>query len=116
MLWQVDQAFEYLTRMQEADQPDVRYEVSVTRGDTQARGRGVYLREPADSARPVRFTAKVEATFHEVRSPPYQPCFCTRILVISPAQEACEIPSKRKFWMLNFKPYSDDVDKPSTLQ
>jgi len=70
VLWQVDQAFEYLTRMQEADQPDVRYEVSVTRGDTQARGRGVYLREPADSARPVRFTAKVEATFHEVSGLP----------------------------------------------
>ena len=69
---QVDEAFEYLTRMQEADQPDVRYEVSVTRGDTQARGRGVYLREPADSARPVRFTAKVEATFHEVRCRPSQ--------------------------------------------
>ena len=67
MAWQVDEAFEYLTQMQDADQPDVRYEVSVTRGDTQAQGRGVYLREPADSARPVRFTAKVEATFHEVR-------------------------------------------------
>lgn len=63
----MDEAFQYLTQMQEADRPDVRYEVSVTRGDTQAQTRGVYLREPADSARPVRFTAKVEATFHEVR-------------------------------------------------
>ena len=62
----MDEAFQYLTNMREADQPDVRYEVSVTRGDTQAQSRGVYLREPADSARPVRFTAKVEATFHEV--------------------------------------------------
>ena len=67
MVTQVDAAFQYLEQTRDVDQPDARYEVSVSRGDTQAQGRGIYLREPADSTRPVRFTAKVEATFHEVR-------------------------------------------------
>ena len=62
----MDAAFQYLERWQEEDQPDVRFEVAVSRADTQAGGRGIYLREPADTCGAVRFTARVSPTFHEV--------------------------------------------------
>ena len=63
---QVDAAFEYLERWQENDKPDVRFEVAVSRAYTQAGGRGIYLREPADTRGAVCFTARVQPTFHEV--------------------------------------------------
>jgi len=62
---QVGRAFEYLRRAEDADRPDVRYEVGVRRAGGAARARGVYLREPLDALRPVSFTADVRPRLHE---------------------------------------------------
>jgi len=66
---QVGRAFEYLRRAEDADRPDVRYEVGVRRAGGAARARGVYLREPLDALRPVSVTADVRPRLHEAGAP-----------------------------------------------
>lgn len=63
---QVGKAFDYLQQSAEVDMPDVRYTALVKRSDSSASGRGIYLREPADTSSRLTFTVKLEPRFHEV--------------------------------------------------
>lgn len=64
---QVHKAFEYLSKSEEVDQPDVRYEVTVRRSDSQQGGlRGVMLREPLDTAKAATYMCEVQPKLHEV--------------------------------------------------
>ena len=66
-LLQVDAAFDYLMReLQSADTcPDARYAVAVRRSDGGPRTRGLYLREPSDSAADISATVSVTPVLHE---------------------------------------------------
>lgn len=57
-------AFEYLSRSGEADTPDVRYEVAVKRTDSNAEGRGVYVRDAQPLAAPCAFNVTVTPRLH----------------------------------------------------
>lgn len=76
---QVDKAFEYMEAFEGPDTPDVRYAIRVKRADSAERRRGIYLREPLDSTRPVSFTAEVLPMLHEVG-----PCCCLSTRVCGP--------------------------------
>ena len=64
---QVHKAFEYLSKSTDVDQPDVRYEVKARRNDSMTTQRGILMREPMDSIKPVTFMCEVQPTLHEVR-------------------------------------------------
>lgn len=72
---QVDAAWDYLTRTSTADVPGLRYEVTVSGGDARGRVRGIYLREPHETARASSFTVSVTPKLHEV-------CSCVCCLVV----------------------------------
>jgi hypothetical protein len=67
---QVDKAFQYLERASAASPaaPDVRYEVSVSwaGSDTRRNARGVYMREPKDTASTRNFSCTINPVLHEV--------------------------------------------------
>ena len=65
---QVHKAFEYLQKAEEVDKPDRWYDVRVKRSDsTQPSQRGIYLRDPWHSRRPVSFTCEVKPNMRRVR-------------------------------------------------
>ncbi|KAK9809052.1 hypothetical protein WJX72_008467 [[Myrmecia] bisecta] len=64
-LIQVHKAFEYLQKSEANDQPDMRYEVTARRSDSQATQRGIYMREPLETAGPVSFACEVLPKLHE---------------------------------------------------
>lgn len=70
---QVDKAFEYLQQSAEVDAIDVRYAAHVRRTDGSYTGRGIYMREPLDTARPRTFQAQLQPRFQEVAPPLPQP-------------------------------------------
>ena len=63
---QVHRAFDYLSKSGEVDQPDVRYEVKVKRADSSVSQRGIYLREPLETAQPSSHIADVSPQLREV--------------------------------------------------
>jgi len=63
----VHKAFEYLSKSTDVDQPDVRYEVKARRSDSMTTQRGILMREPMDSIKPVTFMCEVQPALHEVR-------------------------------------------------
>lgn len=65
---QVDKAFEYLERAsaEVGDVDEAVYEVRAKRSDASVSGRGVFLREPLDGARPVTCTVEVKPAMHAV--------------------------------------------------
>lgn len=67
---QVPEAFALLQKSQQADFPDVRYEVKVRRSDSSVNQRGVYLRDPLESAQPTSHVIDVTPKLREVGSGP----------------------------------------------
>lgn len=65
---QVHKAFELLQKSEQADFPDVRYEVKVRRSDGSVTLRGIYLREPSDSEQPSSHIVDVSLHLKEVRT------------------------------------------------
>lgn len=64
---QVHKAFEYLQKAEEVDKPDRWYDVRVKRTDsTQPSQRGIYLRDPWHSRRPVSFICEVKPNMRRV--------------------------------------------------
>ena len=59
-------AFEYLSKTEEEDKPDVRYVVKARRSDSANSQRGILLREPLDTFKPVSFLCEVQPKLHEV--------------------------------------------------
>ncbi|KAL0038695.1 hypothetical protein WJX79_003623 [Trebouxia sp. C0005] len=64
-LLQVHKAFAYLSKSADVDQPDVRYEVKARRSDSMTTQRGILMREPRDSIKPVTFMCEVQPKLHE---------------------------------------------------
>jgi len=64
-LLQVDKAFEYLQQSAEVDAIDIRYAAHVRRTDGSYTGRGIYMREPLDSAQRRTFQAQLQPRFQE---------------------------------------------------
>jgi hypothetical protein len=62
---QVHKAFEYLSRAADVDKVAVRYQVSVRRGDSAARARGIYLRDAASCSAAVTHTVNVAPQLHK---------------------------------------------------
>ena len=76
---QVHKAFEYLQKAEEVDKPDRWYDVRVKRTDsTQPPQRGVYLRDPWHSRRPVSFTCEIKPNMRRVCSLPW--CFLEQLI------------------------------------
>lgn len=69
---QVHKAFDYLSKSEEVDRPDTRYEVTARRSDSNQAGmRGIVLRDPLESAKAVTFMCEVQPKLHEVRPSSY---------------------------------------------
>lgn len=70
MLWpaQVHKAFEYVSKSEKVDRPDVRYEVTARRSDSSTSQRGILLRDPLASAKAATFICEVQPKLHEVGS------------------------------------------------
>ena len=63
---QVRKAFEYVSKSEEADKPDVRYEVTARRSDSAVTQRGIIMREPLESSKAVTYICDVHPKLHEV--------------------------------------------------
>lgn len=65
----MDAAFDYLIKSADVDMPDVRYDVTLSSSSSSAGGgevRGIYLREPHESAAARSYSCTVKPTLHEV--------------------------------------------------
>lgn len=69
----MDKAFEYLQQSAEVDAIDIRYAAHVRRTDGSYTGRGIYMREPLDSAQRRTFQAQLQPRFQEVPPPAPHP-------------------------------------------
>lgn len=63
---QVQKAFEYVSKTEEVDVPDVRYEVTARRSDSAVSQRGILLRDPLESVKAVTHVCDVHPKLHEV--------------------------------------------------
>ena len=63
---QVHKAFKYMQKMAAAEVVDTRYNVRVKRAGSTEWQRGVYLRDPLDTAAAPSFTVEVMPQLHEV--------------------------------------------------
>ena len=66
MFLQVHKAFAYLSK-EDTSLPDVRYEVKARRSNSMTSQRGILIREPMDSLKPVTYVCDVQPKLHEVR-------------------------------------------------
>ena len=62
----MQKAFEYVSKSEEVDKPDVRYEVTTRRGDSAVTQRGIIMREPLESSKAVTYICDVHPKLHEV--------------------------------------------------
>ncbi|KAL0024941.1 hypothetical protein WJX77_004746 [Trebouxia sp. C0004] len=85
-LLQVHKAFEYLSKSADVDQPDVRYEVKARRSDSMTTQRGILMREPMDSFKPVTFMCEVQPRLHE------DAAMGEKLLVYDEVQVECTAP------------------------
>lgn len=63
----MDKAFELLLQWPD-NEPDLRYEVKVRRSDSTVSNRGVYLRNPVDTERPINHVVEVIPRLKKVGS------------------------------------------------
>ena len=63
---QVQKAFEYVSKSEEVDTPDVRYDVTARRSDSAVSQRGIMMRDPLESLKPVTYVCDVHPKLHEV--------------------------------------------------
>jgi hypothetical protein len=62
---QVDKALEYLQKSGDVDTPDASYEVFVKRADSQAKMRGIYLRDALEVSTPSTYTVMLQPRLHK---------------------------------------------------
>ena len=66
LLLQVQKAFEYVSKSEEVDTPDVRYDVTARRSDSAVIQRGILMRDPLESLKAVTYVCDVHPKLHEV--------------------------------------------------